>query len=256
MTDITDAQLAQEQLLSLCNGLAADCERIARWQCDIALILDHPSVFMGGPSRGNLKRATKILEYLAAQRLSREEISEAKIAKAAKAIGRTATELGGHTPGRWRVYIQDVADKEQAKKELCDLIEGTPNFQPRLVYVTDDDWNLAVCVTGCGEKSEANARAIASIPDMVAEIDRLYAVIENKNEACRLLNEDNDRLRAINAELCDLVKLIAAIPTWRDTYPDSLHDKVVGGRAETLFTPDQIREARAILAKAKADETL
>lgn len=32
---------------------------------DIAAMLDHPSVYMGGPSKGNLKRADKILEYLA-----------------------------------------------------------------------------------------------------------------------------------------------------------------------------------------------
>lgn len=31
----------------------------------IAVILDHPSVYMGGPSKQNLKRADKILEYMA-----------------------------------------------------------------------------------------------------------------------------------------------------------------------------------------------
>lgn len=38
-----------------------------KWRHDIALILDHPSVYMGGPSQVNLKRADKILEYLANQ---------------------------------------------------------------------------------------------------------------------------------------------------------------------------------------------
>jgi hypothetical protein len=31
---------------------------------NIASILDHPSVFMGGPSQQNRKRAERVLEYL------------------------------------------------------------------------------------------------------------------------------------------------------------------------------------------------
>lgn len=33
-------------------------------QRNIAAILDHPSVFMGGPSRQNMKKAEKIIYYL------------------------------------------------------------------------------------------------------------------------------------------------------------------------------------------------
>ena len=33
-------------------------------QRKIASLLDHPSVYMGGPSQGNLKRAGRIVQYL------------------------------------------------------------------------------------------------------------------------------------------------------------------------------------------------
>lgn len=45
------------------------------------------------------------------------------------------------------------------------------------------------------------ARAIAAIPSMLAEIERLYVVVENKNEACGLLNDEVERLRALNTEM-------------------------------------------------------
>jgi hypothetical protein len=86
-----------------------------------------------------------------------------------------------HTPGPWRVYEQEIADKDQAKKELCDLVEGTPNFQPWLVYVTDDDWNLATAVTGCGERSKANARLIAAAPKMLAALQLVMSLYEAEN---------------------------------------------------------------------------
>lgn len=77
------------------------------------------------------------------------------------------TKFTAHTPGPWRVYIQELADKEEVKRELCRLVDGTPDFQPHLVYVTDDDWDLAPAVTGCGKCSEANGRLIAAAPDLL-----------------------------------------------------------------------------------------
>lgn len=45
-----------------CGGSGAlSQELIQRY---IAEILDHPSVYMGGPSRGNLARADKIVKFL------------------------------------------------------------------------------------------------------------------------------------------------------------------------------------------------
>ncbi len=38
---------------------------------DIASILDHPSVYMGGPSRGNQRNADRILTYLEKEGLIR-----------------------------------------------------------------------------------------------------------------------------------------------------------------------------------------
>ena len=34
-------------------------------QRNIASMLDHPSVYMGGPSQGSMRRAKRIVEYLA-----------------------------------------------------------------------------------------------------------------------------------------------------------------------------------------------
>ena len=34
-------------------------------QREIASILDHPSVFMGGPSQHNLRKAERVLEHMA-----------------------------------------------------------------------------------------------------------------------------------------------------------------------------------------------
>lgn len=84
---------------------------------------------------------------------------------------------GKHTPGPWRVYAQEIADKDQAKHELCQLVDGTPNFQNVMVYVTDDDWNLAPAVTGCGEHSIANAHLIAAAPDLLAALLSVRQII-------------------------------------------------------------------------------
>ncbi len=88
------------------------------------------------------------------------------------------------TPGEWRVFEQEIADKEQAKRELCELVDGTPDFQPVMAYVTDDDFDLAAAVTGCGKRSKDNAAYIAAaspatIAALLAEHDRL--LIENRN---------------------------------------------------------------------------
>lgn len=46
-----------------CGGAGSLTAKIA--QRRIASILDHPSVYMGGPSHGSMRRAAKIVEYLA-----------------------------------------------------------------------------------------------------------------------------------------------------------------------------------------------
>ncbi len=57
-------------------------------------------------------------------------------------------------------------------------------------------------------------------------------------------------LSAENAELRELVKPIALVPLWRDTYHDG--PDVIIGREAGYFNPDQVRKARAILAKEPA----
>ncbi len=105
--------------------------------------------------------------------------------------------------------------------------------------------------------SPSIASAIASLPAMAAEIERLEAAFNASANAMRMdgVLAENAHLRAENAELRELVKAIAAVPLWRDTYPDG-HDFVLNGNLPGYFTPDQVRKARALLATEQATNPL
>jgi len=45
-----------------CGGVGTMTAEVV--QRNIASMLDHPSVYMGGPSQGSLRRAGRIVEYL------------------------------------------------------------------------------------------------------------------------------------------------------------------------------------------------
>lgn len=93
----------------------------------------------------------------------------------------TMTEKVEHTELPWSVWVEPIADADQAKKELGLLVEGTPDFRPHLVYLCGPN-NLAPAVTGCGEKSIANAEYIVlacnSYPALLAERERLREALE------------------------------------------------------------------------------
>jgi hypothetical protein len=124
--------------------------------------------------------------------------------------------------------------------------------------VRSADNDIVVTLDPDNDSNERIAHVIASIPDMVREIERLREVERNCDTAISVIKSQDDemkRLRALNAELVDLIEPIAAIPLWRDKYPDGpdvglgTNDRPMG-----VFTIDQVRKARAILAKAKAGE--
>lgn len=123
-----------------------------------------------------------------------------------------------HTPGPWRIYEQPITDKDEAKRELCRMVDGTPNFQPVLVYVTDDEFVLSPAVTGCGERSIANARLIAAAPDLLAHA---------------------------KADLAELEYYVGNPSAW-DRYDDSMSRRleIVVQRARTAIAKAEVTHAR------------
>ncbi len=105
---------------------------------------------------------------------------------------------------------------------------------------------------------EASANAMR-MDGVLSENDRLRAEnaelrgkqlekIQQQNAQIEADYDETEKLRAENAELRELVKAIAAVPLWRDTYHDG-PDVIIGGREAGYFNPDQVRKARAILAQ-------
>ncbi len=117
----------------------------------------------------------------------------------------------------WSVYVEPITDKEHAKRELSLLVDGTPNFKERLVYICGPG-GLAPAVTGCGERSEANAALIVhsvnSLPVALKALEEakvcLRLALKRLHEVCG--NEDAGPEFDAAYE-----QLIAAISTIKDS---------------------------------------
>ncbi|HAW61413.1 MAG TPA: hypothetical protein DCX26_03665 [Pseudomonas sp.] len=71
-----------------------------------------------------------------------------------------------HTPGPWGIYRQPLRGRIHACWELARLVFGTASFVRSMPMIVGED-RKCTAVTGCGEKSEANARLIAAAPLML-----------------------------------------------------------------------------------------
>lgn len=97
---------------------------------------------------------------------------------------------------------------------------------------------LDVLRNDCAEAFAENERLRVQVHQIAQQRDRAEAA--------------EGHLRALNAEMIPLVKMVASIPLWRDTYVDG-PDRFVSELIDIAiyFTPDQIRQARSILAKSE-----
>ncbi len=105
--------------------------------------------------------------------------------------------------------------------------------------------------------SEAVARAIAAIPDMLAEIERLRAELAIWNQPGAMVRKvrglqsdliehraENDRLRALNAEMRNMLQLILLL--YEDNNPlKPLPEGLI------RVDPPWVDDTRAILAKTE-----
>jgi len=109
--------------------------------------------------------------------------------------------------------------------------------------------------TSTWAKQESQLRAIAAIPEREREIALLNAALKCYSDEQAKDKAEVKRLRARVAELEALIKPIAAIPLWRDTYPDGPEIGLGKGDAATaIFTVEQVRKARSLLATATTTE--
>src|SRR5215831_6374614 len=111
-------------------------------------------------------------------------------------------------PGPWRIFEQPIADKEEAKREMCRMIDGTPDFQNLITYVTPHTGGLAICVNVGGKTAAASARAIATIPEREREIERLRGEKRALNDI--LDAEKTAAMKAIKALTACVAELEAA----------------------------------------------
>ena len=79
------------------------------------------------------------------------------------------------TPGEWAVFLQPIDNKEDAKKELCQLVDNTQIFHKVLPMLSVETELGALCpaVTGCGSRSKENAVFIAALVNWFRSIHML-----------------------------------------------------------------------------------
>jgi hypothetical protein len=80
-------------------------------------------------------------------------------------INRISELSGKATPGEWSVFLQPIESADDAKRELCQLVDGTQLFRKALpiLSVQTELGTLCPAVTGCGSRSEENAVFIAAL---------------------------------------------------------------------------------------------
>ena len=75
------------------------------------------------------------------------------------------------TDSAWAVWCEKIDGPKDAKRVLSDLVDGTPAPTNELWSVTDEH-DLAVAVTGCGERSEIHAKMISRMRGAILGIAR------------------------------------------------------------------------------------
>lgn len=86
----------------------------------------------------------------------------------------------GITPTQWRVDYEAVGDTKTVLYVKSDMT-AHDNF---VIAVLEDAPN--------GEYTEADANAIAAVPDLIAELKRMYAREARLLEALRIIRDDLD----------------------------------------------------------------
>lgn len=111
------------------------------------------------------------------------------------------------TQGDYRVWCGEVETLEDAKRELCELVDGTKNFSGKL-YLLEANGDCPA-LTGCGATSKANAEYFASAPDMMRLILAQDAEIARLRKERDLAVEGLEKVLNITEECCERYVAIA-----------------------------------------------
>ena len=97
------------------------------------------------------------------------------------------TQFEGITPTQWRVDYEAVGDTKTVLYVKSDMT-AHGNF---VIAVLEDAPD--------GEYTEADANAIAAIPDLIAELKKMYAREDELLDALRIIRDDLQEARAYGA---------------------------------------------------------
>jgi hypothetical protein len=150
----------------------------------------------------------------------------------------------------WGVYVELTPTLEDARRELSQLVDGTPEFSGSVVMISAN--GLAPAVTGCGATSEINAHFIVAavnlMPAALAAIDALRAdcaaLLDGIREISELANCEDEKA-SVATLLCRIdgvARLLLIAPNPGQALLDEL--KQAKDKAHTLLCT--IRELRTL----------
>ena len=110
---------------------------------------------------------------------------------------------------------------------MCRMIDGTPDFQNVITYVTPHTGGLAICVNVGGKTAAASARAIATIPEREREIERLRGEKRALND---ILDAEKTAamkaIKALTARVAELEAAGEAMGHFHNTIEKQLNERV------------------------------